>query len=172
MNSLADRLKKVDLTKLKNKKGRTLAEELQFQADYLRSLIEKHLHDYLDNNNLPHHYYMGTGKRTGSLAKSVRVEDVAQVNINETKLEVYVYFDENAYHSSGYGMWNPNDGNDVNVAELLNYGYEVKADVWFKDIEDFGYRKAALFVESAIDEFNATNTMKLKINKNKDIILK
>lgn len=172
MSSLADRLKKIDVSKLKNKKGKTLAEVLQFQADYLRSLIEKHLQDYLDNNNLPNHYYMGTGKRTGSLAQSVRVEDVAQVRVNGTKMEVYVYFDEKAHHGSGYGAWKKSDGDDVNVAELINYGYEVKEDVWFKNIENFGYREPALFVEDAIDEFNVTNTMGLKINKKTDIILK
>lgn len=172
MSSLADRLKKIDVSKLKNSKGRTLAEELQSCAELLRSLIKKHLNKYLDNNGLPNSYYLGTKQRTGSLAESVRVEDVAQVRVNGARLEVYVYFDENAYHGSGYGMWNKNNNPDVNVAELLNYGYTVEEDVWFKPIPNFGFRKGAFFVEDAIDEFNSTpNSLGLKINKNTDIIL-
>ena len=56
-------------------------------------------------------------------------------------------------------------GEEVNTAYLLNYGYRVKKDVWFKDYENFGYREGANFVEDGIDDFNSTNTLGIKITK-------
>lgn len=167
--NIKNQLKGMDITKVKMSNGKTLGQNLHQQAEYLRSLIQKHLDNYLDNNS-PEYYYLGDGKRTGSLAKSVKVEDIAQIRLNGNKLEICVYFDENAYHGSGYGAWKENNSPDVNVAELLNYGYAVKKDIWFKDIANFGYREGAYFVEDAIDEFNATNTLGMYIDKDRDII--
>ena len=57
------------------------------------------------------------------------------------------------------------DGSDekVNVAVLLNYGYRVKKDVWFKNIENFGYRTGAYFVEDGVADFNQSNPYGIKV---------
>ena len=81
-------------------------------------------------------------------------------------LEIDIFFDEGAIHKSGDGIkgWSGN-GDEVNVAYLLNYGYRVEKDVWFKNIPYFGFRPAANFVEDGIDDFNATNTLGINITK-------
>lgn len=166
MESLEQRLRKVDKRKLKNKSGKTLEDVMKEQGMYLRNLIQKYLDDYLQFD--PVKYAFGKGRRTGNLEKSLVVDDIVTVKSNGNRLEIYVHFNENSYHSSGFGVWNSIDGQDVNVAELLNYGYRVEKEVWFKNIENFGWRKPAYFLEDAIEEFNATNTLGIKIT-NKDI---
>lgn len=166
MESLEQRLRKVDKRKLKNKEGKTLEDCMKEQGIYLRNLIQKYLDDYLMFD--PVKYAFGKGRRTGDLQKSIVVDDIVTVKSNGNRLEIYVHFNENSYHSSGFGVWNSIDGQDVNVAELLNYGYRVEKEVWFKNIEDFGWRKPAYFLEQAIAEFNATNTLGIKITE-KDI---
>lgn len=166
MESLEQRFRKVDKRKLKNKDGETLEDVMKQQAEYLRSLIQKYLDNYL--SYYPKVYAFGRGRRTGDLEKSLVVDNIVTVKSNGNRLEIYVHFDENSYHSSGFGVWNKSDSRDVNVAELLNYGYRVEKDVWFKNIEDFGWRIPAHFLEDAIEEFNATNTLGIKIT-NKDI---
>ena len=166
MESLEQRLRKIDKRKLRNKDGKTLEECMKEQGIYLRNLIQKYLDDYL--MFYPVKYAFGKGRRTGNLGKSLVVDDIVTVKANGNRLEIYVHFNEKSYHSSGFGVWNRTDGQDVNVAELLNYGYRVEKEVWFKNIEDFGWRKPAHFLEQAIAEFNATNTLGIKITE-KDI---
>lgn len=161
MNSLINRLKKVNVPKIRSDRGTTYLQEMYSHAEYLRSLIVKYLDEYL-RNNPPHRY-----SRTGELTNALNAEDVVKVKVYKDKIEVYLF--ANAYHSSGYGIWNSSDGDDANVFNLLDQGYEVKKDVWFKDIKNFGYRDAGNFVEQAIDEFNATNALRIIINKETDI---
>lgn len=166
MESLEQRLRKVDKRKLKNKSGKTLEDVMKEQGMYLRNLIQKYLDDYLQFD--PVVYAFGRGRRTGDLQTSIVVDDIVTVKSNGNRLEIYVHFNENSYHSSGFGVWSGTDSRNVNVAELLNYGYRVEKNVWFKNIENFGWRIPAHFLEDAIDEFNATNTLGIKIT-NKDI---
>lgn len=111
-------------------------------------------------------------KRTGNLKKSLKVDDIASIKVTDGKLQIRLYFDENAWHKSGNQIkgWN-GDGRDINMAYYLNYGYKTKKDVWFKNIEDFGYRKETLYIEKGIDIFNATNKWNMFIDKEKDIIV-
>lgn len=171
MSDLAKRIMKhynqKGIGKIKNSKGQTLEQMLHKEALYLQELIKKHLNEYLDYH--PEYYAFGTQNRTGNLQDSVSVEDV--VKVQNGRLEICVFFDEQALHGSGFGAWNKTDGQDVNTAILLNYGYTVKADVWFKNIENFGWREPAHFVEDAIDEFNATNSLGITIDKTRDIVV-
>lgn len=160
---------KGDIRKLPMTNGKTLEQNLLEQANLLKELIEKHLNEYL-NAFSPKKYV-----RTGRLANSVVVDTKVQVVGNQ--LRVLVYFNKNAIHRSGFGVWSngqgkydDDDDNSVNTALLLNYGYRVKKPVWFRDIEDFGYREGAEFVEKAIVEFNRINPMGI-ILSNDDIII-
>lgn len=166
MESLEQRLRKLDKRKIKNKQGKTLEMVMKEEGLYLRSLIQKYLNDYLATD--PVLYAFRSGKRTGDLQKSIVVEDLVTVKSNGNRLEIYVHFDEKSYHSSGFGIWNNVDRRNVNVAELLNYGYRVEKDVWFKNLENFGWRLPAHFLEQAIAEFNATNSLGITITE-KDI---
>lgn len=166
-----------DVSKLKMSNGRTIEQNLLDQANLLRELIKKHIREYRRSYS-PKSYV-----HTDNLENSV-VADSA-VKVVENRLQVLVSFDENANHRSGYGVWSVKDGrgkyedddtsfesgDNVNTALLLDEGYKVKKPVWFKDIENFGYRKGAKFIEKAIVEFNRVNSMGLKLDKN-DIVIK
>lgn len=158
--SIANQLKSIDITKLKMSNGRTLAENLYSEANRLRDCIQNRMDMYMALDT-PKMY-----KRTGGLEGSLTVDDILSIRVVGNTLELDIFFDEGAIHKSGDGIkgWSGN-GDEVNVAYLLNYGYRVEKDVWFKNIPYFGFRPAANFVEDGIDDFNATNTLGIKITK-------
>lgn len=166
-----------DIRKLKMSNGKTIEQNLLEQANLLRELIRKHLVDYR-RSFFPSEYV-----RRGDLENSIVAESTVQIVGNQ--LKVFVHFDENANHRSGFGVWSVSDGrgkyddddtnyesgSNVNTALLLDRGYKVRKPVWFKDIDNFGYREGAKFVEKAISEFNKVNSMEI-ILSNSDIIIK
>lgn len=155
------------LYKLKNSNGKSIEQMLREQADYLKSLIEKHMREYRANFT-PKRY-----RRSGDLEKSVSVSAVQNKNGAPT---IYVYFNHNAVHRSGYGAWKTDkyrskfhdnqkfDRDDtVNTAILTNDGYVVTKSVWFAEYENFGWRGGNGFIDKAIMEFNRTNSMGIVI---------
>ena len=160
MMSIANQLKSIDITKLKMSNGRTLAENLYSEANRLRDCIQDRLDIYMATHQ-PKMY-----DRTGNLENSLKVDDILSIRVVGNTLEIDIFFDDGAIHKSGDGIkgWSGN-GDEVNVAYLLNYGYRVEKDVWFKNIPYFGFRPATNFVEDGIDDFNATNTLGINITK-------
>lgn len=158
--SIANQLKSIDITKLKMSNGRTLAENLYAEANRLRDCIQNRMDMYMAL------YKPKMYKRTGGLEGSLTVDDILSIRVVGNTLELDIFFDEGAIYKSGDGIrgWSGN-GDEVNVAYLLNYGYRVEKDVWFKNIPYFGFRPAANFVEDGIDDFNVTNTLGIKITK-------
>ena len=158
--SIANQLKSIDVTKLKMSNGRTLAENLYIEANRLRDCIQNRLDIYMATHQ-PKMY-----DRTGNLENSLKVDDFLSIRVVGNSLEIDIFFDDGAIHKSGDGIkgWSGN-GDEVNVAYLLNYGYRVEKDVWFKNIPYFGFRPAANFVEDGINDFNATNTLGINIIK-------
>lgn len=164
--NVKNQLKGIDITKVKMSNGKTLRQNLQSEAIRLRNCIQKRLDAYL-NSFQPEMY-----KRTGGLQSSLKVDNFLNVRVVGDGLEIDIFFDDGAIHKSGdYDLTTPwgtvweGTGEEVNVAFLINYGYEVKKNVWFKNYENFGYREGAGFVEDGIDDFNATNTLGIKITK-------
>lgn len=170
-----DIIKSGNTKSLKTNKGKTLEQLLLEQAKYLQYLILKHLRDYRKAFS-PKRY-----RRTGNLENSVQVS--ASVKRVGGVYTAYVYFDDNANHRSGFGAWAVNDGrgkydddiqnsdsnDNVNTAILINQGYVVQKPVWFQDYENFGWRGGNGFIDKAIMEFNATNSLGITIGM-KDII--
>lgn len=174
MKYINDIIKSNNIKNIKMSNGKTLDQMLLEQAAYLQELIEKYLRDY-QKAFKPKNY-----RRTGDLEKSVKVSAIKNVGGVPT---VYVYFDENAIHRSGFGVWAVKDGhgkydddiqsfdskNSVNTAILINQGYVVQKPVWFKDYENFGFRGGNGFIDRAIMEFNRTNALGMVIDMS-DII--
>lgn len=163
--NIKNQLKGIDIKKIKMANGETLEQNLKEEANRLRDCIQIRLEEYL-NSYEPIEY-----KRTGGLGSSLHVDDFLNVRVVRNGLEIDLFFDDGAIHKSGDGIrttrgteWQGN-GEEVNTAFLLNYGYEVEKDVWFKKIENFGYREGAGFVELGINDFNKTNTLGIKITK-------
>ena len=91
------------------------------------------------------------------------------IKIVGVSIEIDLFFNSDAYHASGDGITTPQgenwqgSGEVVNTAYLLNYGYAVKRDVWFKNYENFGFRKGGHFVEDGIADFNIMNKLGIRI---------
>lgn len=161
--TLSDRLKAVIVKDVKMSNGKTLEENLYSEANRLRDCIQNRLNLYLASNS-PSVY-----RRSGGLKGSLKIDDILKIRIVGNSLEVDLFFDEGAVHQSGDGIngWNGNS-DKVNTAYLLDYGYRVKKDVWFKNIENFGWRTGGKFVEKGIADFNAANSMGIKVTVNKN----
>lgn len=160
--NLQNQLKKINAKKIKAKNGKAYGDILYSEAKRLMKCIEYEFNLYMAS------YTPKVYKRTGSVLSSVCLQDYVQISANGRQISVKIYFDQHAYHPSGFGIksWNGN-GSSVNAVQLLNYGYEVKKDVWFKDIENFGYRSGGNFIEKGVDDFLSNNPygIKVKINK-------
>ena len=156
--SINNQLKGINIENLQTDNGKTLSQRFYEEVKRLKDCIQSYLDFYL--MRYPPVMY----KRTGKLISSLQVDDFLDIQIVNGGLEMLVKFNKNANHMSGDGIigWD-GTGEEVNVAFLLNYGYQVKRDVWFKDIENFGYRIGGYFVEDGIDEFNRTNPLNIKI---------
>ena len=164
--SFESQLKSINIKNLKMSNGKTLAENLYNEANRLRDCIQNRLNIYLKTHPYRYGGISPTYERTGGLKNSLKVDDILSIRVVDNALEIDVFFDNGAIHKSGDGIqgWDGN-GDEVNVAYLLNYGYRVEKDVWFKNIPYFGFRPAANFVEDGIDDFNSTNTLGIKITK-------
>ena len=164
--SFESQLKSINIKNLKMSNGKTLAENLYNEANRLRNCIQNRLEIYLKTHPYRYGGTSPTYERTGGLENSLKVDDILSIRVVDNALEIDVFFDNGAIHKSGDGIqgWDGN-GDEVNVAYLLNYGYRVKEDVWFKNIPYFGFRPAANFVEDGIVDFNSTNTLGIKITK-------
>ena len=146
-----------NLTDIVMNNGKTVRQNLELEINRLRDCIQEKLDDYMSLNK-PSMYI-----RTGSLQNSIKV-DLDIINVYDNVFQMAVVFDESGYHESGDGIdgWDGN-GQKVNTAYLFNDGYQVKKDVWFKNIENFGWRKPARFIEQGIYEFNKNNPLDIKV---------
>ena len=70
---------------------------------------------------------------------------------------IAIEVNDNAIHNSIL------DNSEANAFWLINDGWEVKKDVWFKDIYRFGYYEGAHFVEDAVEEFERTSKYGIKV---------
>lgn len=157
--SLESQLKKVNVKKLKHPSGKTYEQILYSEGLRLKDCIQNRLNLYLAS------YHPVMYERTGGLKSSLAVDDVADIKVNGKTININVVFNENAYHNSGDGItgWKGDSGKKSNVARLLNYGYEVKKNVWFKNIENFGYRQGRNFIEDGVNDFKSNNPYGIKV---------
>lgn len=160
--NLKSQLKNIDVTKLKFKNGKTYGQVMVEETNRLRDCIQARLDAYM-NSYQPKIY-----NRTGALQNSLKVDDILNLKVTGKTMSLDIYFDDSGYHRSGDGIqgWDGN-GETVNTAYLLNYGYNVEKDVWFKDIPNFGYRSAGHFIEDGIADFEASNPYGIKIKVHK-----
>lgn len=93
------------------------------------------------------------------MQNSISTADIADIQVSGNSLSVTLKI-QNAIRPSIFQKWN---GSSANVFWLLNDGFKVKKNVWFKNINNFGYRAAARFVEQGINDFNSQNKLGVKI---------
>lgn len=138
--AINDILKNIDLMKIKAPSGLTYAQELVNAANQLSECIQNRISQ-------------------GSLQNSISTADIADIQVSGNSLSVTLKI-QNAIRPSIFQKWN---SSSANVFWLLNDGYKVKKNVWFKNINNFGYRAAARFVEQGINDFNSQNKLGVKI---------
>ena len=147
LNSLQKQLKKLNIQKSKMDNGKTVEKTMKKEAEMLKEIIQHHLKMYLKTH--PSKQYI----RTGELENSLEVNKIIDISADGTTLTVRLKFGDKAIHPSGYGLGWEGSGS-VNTAYALDMGYQVKKNVWFRDIENFGFREPGNFIENAIDEYN------------------
>lgn len=142
-------LKRLNVQKLQfGDTGLTYEQVLRSEALRLKRLIQKNIDKFYASYTPKVYERRDASSNMGS---SIVVDDIANIKIEGKMIKTYIKYNSNvmakSYFSSG----------SANVLLLMNYGYRVNEDVWFKNIEYFGYRKGAYFLEDAIAEFNRTS---------------
>ena len=138
--AINDIIKNLDLMKIKAPSGLTYAQELVNAANLLSECIQNRIN-------------------RGSLSNSISTADIADIQVSGNRITVTLKI-QNAIRPSIFQKWN---GSSANVFWLLNDGYKVKKNVWFKNIRNFGYRAAEHFVEQGINDFNSQNKLGVSI---------
>lgn len=138
--SLADTIKNIDIRNIKSPSGLTYAQELVNAANLLRDCIQSRINRV-------------------TMGNCISTADIADVKVDGIMLSVTLKI-QNAIRPSIFKQWNHKD---ANVFWLLNDGFVVKKNVWFKNIPNFGYRVAEQFVEGGVEDFNSQNKLGIKI---------
>ena len=130
--------------------GKTIGQILLNESKRLKDLIAKHIGIHYASRS-PARY-----ARTQGLLSSLRIEDMRQ---NGNELSVRVYFDEAMATRPSVIK----GGEPGFTPILIDQGWEVKKDVWFKDIYMFGHFEGAGFIKAAVNEYNAQNPYGFRI---------
>lgn len=118
---------------------------LQEEANKLSQCIHRRLKKYYVNNP-PERYT----RRENGLLNSIIVTDVRSESVGgETYFYIEVTFDSKKMLSKSY--WD--DTSVSNPAVLISEGWEVKKNVWFKNIYRFGKFSGADFIEDGIRDY-------------------
>ena len=132
----------------------TYRQILKNETKRLKDILQKKIEEYY-NSYSPKVY--DRGNHGGNLRYSLSVDDICSVSANGMKLIMNININENAIHNSIL------DDSEANAFWLINDGWQVKKDVWFKDIYRFGYYEGAHFVEDAVEEFERTSKYGIKV---------
>ena len=138
--SLDKVIKQLDVSKIKTSYGITFGQLLVNEANDLRNCIQSRIN-------------------RGSMMNVLSTADLVDIEVDGMTLKIRLKV-QDALRPSLYKRWNQSD---ANVFWLLNDGYTVKKNVWFKNIPNFGYRIAERFVEEGIRDFNSRNKLGIQI---------
>lgn len=134
----------IDITKIRLKNGRTIAQQMYYEARRFMDILQEEI-DIWYRSYSPIEY-----QRTYKMQHCIYAEDYISVDIDENRLSILIRFKDNAYHKSLWG------NEEVNALLLMNNGFEAKSG-WHKDIPYFGYREGGYFLEKAMKRFNDKN---------------
>lgn len=140
----------IDIRKLTLPNGRTLEQQLQYEANRFLKILQEEIDNWYDS------YSPVVYKRSYDMRNSIYVEDLVQVSVSGDKMQIKINYDDRAFHQS---LW---DSSSINSILLMNDGYKVSKG-WHKDIENFGYRDRGQFLEKAVNRFNEENDFGIDI---------
>lgn len=139
----------IDIRKLTLPNGRTIEQQMQHEAKRFVKILQEEIDDWYDNYN-PSMY-----SRSYAMSHCIYAENMVDININSSTLEIKIKYTDAAYHES---LW----GGEVDTLLLMNEGYKVSKG-WHKDIPYFGYRDGGHFLESAVERYNNDNDLGINI---------
>lgn len=137
----------MDITRVKAASGLSYGEELVRAANLLRECIQSRIN-------------------RGTMNNCIKVADLADIRTDGRSLTVMLKI-QNALRPSIFKAYN---NKDANVFWLLNDGYTIKKDVYFKNIPNLGYRIAEHFVEEGIADFNSKNRLGIKVTVKRPLL--
>ena len=135
----------IDFRKLKLKNGKTVEQQLKLEAKRFKEILQWNI-DIWYASYTPTLY-----PRTYSMLDSIYADDIVTIDTSSGNLKILVKYTDEVFHDALYG------GEQVNSLYLMDSGYTVKKDVWFRDIPYFGYRSGGNFLEKSVEEFNQSN---------------
>lgn len=144
--SLDKILKNLDITKVKAPSGLTYGLELVEAANLLSKCIQSKI-------------------RQKTMQHVISTADLADIKVVGNRMSVTLKI-QNTIRPSIFKKWNQSD---ANIFWLLNDGYVVKKNVWFKDIPNFGYRQAANWIADGIRDFNSKNRLGITLTESKNV---
>lgn len=149
MSNITKQLAKLNVSKLKMKNGRTVADELKYQASVLADCIMEELSDVYDS------YTPKVWQRDYSLYNSLYIDDFVEIKTSARGVEMSIslHFDDGAFHRSF-------NGRSVNTAVLINEGWNWKSDV---DIQYLSHREGEHWIEKGIAKYKAKVSKPFKV---------
>lgn len=146
----------MNIKKLRLNNGKTVEQVFRAEVRRFKAILQDEINKWYSSYN-PSYY-----ERTKWFKSAINHADFIDVLVDNDKLTAAVSFDNNKIESDGY--WGEGT---VNLLEILNYGYQVKKPVWFKNVYRFGFYEGGHFIESAIKRFNKQNKLGIKITVNR-----
>lgn len=133
-------IKKLDVSKLKLKNGKTVAQELKHHTEVLADCIQRRL-DEVYASYSPRMYI-----RTHQLQNSVFICPGVQIEVSSkgTTLSTKITFQNGSVHE-GFGSYG------ADTAYLLNEGWQTSGQ--FKSVPYLGFREGTHFIELAIEDY-------------------
>lgn len=150
MSNITKQLSKLNVSKLKMRNGRTIADELKYHARILCDCIMEELDEVYDS------FTPKVWERDYSLYNSLYIDDFVEIKTSARGVEMSIslHFDDGAFHRSF-------DGRRVNSAVLINEGWSWKSeDV---DIPYLSYREGTHFIEKGIAKYKAKVSKPFKV---------
>ena len=120
-----------------------------------KDILQKHIDDYYSSYK-PVVY--DRGNHGGNLRHSLTVDNICELSSKNKMITCKILINENAIHNSII------NGSKANAFWLMNDGWKVRKNVWFKDIYRFGHFEGSHFVEKAVKEFEQTSKYGIKID--------
>ena len=149
MSNIRKQLRRLDVSKLKMKTGRTVEQEIRYHASILADCIMEEMQDSI------YEYSNKVYKRTYDLWNSLYIDDKMRVDVSAkgTSLSIGVHFSDEVMHENFFGQ-------NVNVAGILNEGYE-----WGNNphIPYLSEREATNFIDNGILKYKQRVTKPCKV---------
>lgn len=154
MSSISSLLSKLNVGKLKMGNGRTVEQNLRYEATRLLKCIQDEIDNYYDS------YKPSQYTRNDRFKEALYAEEFLNIDVVRNTMYINLHFNPDlSYHDSF-------SGEEVYVPLLINDGW---CHSGYTGVEDHFHKYSGFhFLEKGIDKWNATNSMKkLKVHLSK-----